>query len=55
MRPSDTNQRNNVDLRMLVKTDSGEESCHEWVQVRGARQHLVSDGIANFSTAACES
>ena len=45
----------NLDWRMLVKTDSGEEGCHEWVQVRGARQHLVSDGIANFSTAACES
>ena len=24
-----TNQRNNVSLRMLVKTDSGEEGCHE--------------------------
>ena len=29
MRPLDTNQRNNVDLRMLVKIDSGEEGCHE--------------------------
>ena len=55
MRPLDINQRNNVGLRMLIKTDSGEEGCHEWVQVRGARQHSVSDRIANLSTAACES
>ena len=29
MRLLDTNQWNNIDLRMLVKTDSGEEGCHE--------------------------
>ena len=29
MRPLETNQRNNVGLRMLVKIDSDEEGCHE--------------------------